>query len=145
MLREKIVRAIPRDLWGSREVIPQVRPATPPPCLLLISGQRGGTFELHLFVLADNIHVHPSTPTRLGHPAAGHESCSHRAPYANHKFMPFDVSSYWWYRSLFNDIDGERKYNCNLHRVVLMGNWRCTLNLPLSHFFNQHFSIVRPQ
>ncbi|PZC77269.1 hypothetical protein B5X24_HaOG203586 [Helicoverpa armigera] len=37
-----------------REVIPQVRPPTPPPCLLLISGHRGGTFELALFVLAAN-------------------------------------------------------------------------------------------
>lgn len=42
------------DAASRGEVIPQVRPATPPPCLLLISGHRGGTFELALFVLADN-------------------------------------------------------------------------------------------
>ncbi|CAB3250210.1 unnamed protein product [Arctia plantaginis] len=49
-------------LESSGEVIPQVRPPTPPPCLLLISGHCGGTFELPLFVLADN--TPPSRPAR---------------------------------------------------------------------------------
>ncbi|KAF9804083.1 hypothetical protein SFRURICE_020511 [Spodoptera frugiperda] len=65
------------DAASRGEVIPQVRPATPPPCLLLISGHRGGTFELALFVLADNT---PPPPPGLAALAAGHDARAARRP-----------------------------------------------------------------
>ncbi|CAH0700485.1 unnamed protein product [Spodoptera exigua] len=76
------------DAASRGEVIPQVRPATPPPCLLLISGHRGGTFELAVFVLADNTPL----PLGLAALAAGHDARAARVCYANHKLLLFDVA-----------------------------------------------------
>lgn len=100
-----------------REVIPQLRPRTPPPCLLLISGHRGGAFELGPFVLA--AFPPPRSPLPPGRSRRAPPAC-----YANHKSTLFDVGRMF-------DIDLTPVISGRKHRASLN-----ELSRILIHFFD---------